>query len=213
MLGSIEDPQVKISIPKNDVEKLKSKIESVNYKNMPKTVEKEILNNHDDDARLTVSDLRWLKYNIDLEFPLHELLTKWGIEIPEPPVIPRNPELEARVQRLRVEQEERDYRSMTKNVDSVRIKHPDDSIGYQLKMMNRQLIAVLQFIISVGAGFAFGFIGVQYMVGELDFGFRLLLGVICALIIALAEMYFLAKQLAEDIFPPATTPMYKTHQE
>lgn len=212
MLGSIEDPQVKICIPKKDVKKLKSKIEALNHDSLPDNLEKEILKNHDD-AKLTVNDLKWLKYNIDLELPLHELLTKWDVEVPEPPVIPRNPELEARVQRLKVEQEERDYRSMTKNVDSVRIKHPEESIGYQMKMMNRQLIAVLQFIISVGAGFTFGFIGIQYMVGELDFGFRLLLGVICALIVALAELYFLAKQLAEDVFPPPTMPIYKPHQE
>lgn len=78
--------------------------------------------------------------------------------------------------------------------------------------MNRQLIAVLQFIVSVGAGFAFGFIGVELIIGELDFGFRLLLGVICALTIALAEIYFLAKQLADDIFPPPV-PSQKPHHE
>lgn len=65
--------------------------------------------------------------------------------------------------------------------------------------MNRQLIAVAQFIFSVAAGFAFGFIGVELLVGNLDFGFRLLLGIICALIIALAEIYFRAKKLNEEI--------------
>lgn len=65
--------------------------------------------------------------------------------------------------------------------------------------MNRQLIGVAQFIFSVAAGFAFGFIGVELIVGNLDFGFRLLLGVIIALIIALAEIYFLAKKLNEDV--------------
>lgn len=60
------------------------------------------------------------------------------------------------------------------------------------------MIAVLQFIFSVLAGFAFGFIGVELIIGNLDFGFRLLLGVICALVIALAEIYFLAKKLNED---------------
>lgn len=68
-----------------------------------------------------------------------------------------------------------------------------------MKQINRQLIAVLQFICSVLAAFAFGFIGVELMVGNLDFGFRLLLGIICALIVALAEIYFLAKRLNEDI--------------
>lgn len=79
-----------------------------------------------------------------------------------------------------------------------------------MKQINRQLIAVLQFVVSVGAGFAFGFIGVELIVGNLDFGFRLLLGVMCALIIALAEIYFLAKQLAEDVFP---VPLPKSHQD
>lgn len=64
--------------------------------------------------------------------------------------------------------------------------------------MNRQLIAVAQFIFSVLAGFAFGFIGVELIVGDLDFGFRLLLGIIIALVIALAEIYFLAKRLASE---------------
>lgn len=93
--------------------------------------------------------------------------------------------------------------------------------------MNKHLIAVAQFIFSVAAGFAFGFIGTELLVGNLDVGFRLLLGVMCALTIALAEMYFLAVKLNEepyDVGPsaPATsksTPMTqdlsstKLHQE
>lgn len=65
--------------------------------------------------------------------------------------------------------------------------------------MNTHLIAVFQFILSVLAGFAFGFIGVELIIGNLDFGFRLLLGIICSLTIALAELYFLAKKLNEDL--------------
>lgn len=70
--------------------------------------------------------------------------------------------------------------------------------------MNRQLIAIGQFIISIFAGFLFGFRGVEWMVGNLDFGFRLLLGVMCALVIALAEIYFLAKKLNEELCIPET---------
>lgn len=42
------------------------------------------------------------------------------------------------------------------------------------------------------------------MIGHLDFGFRLLLGVMCALVIALAEIYFLAKKLNEELNVPET---------
>lgn len=45
-----------------------------------------------------------------------------------------------------------------------------------VNMMNRHLIAVGQFLLSVAAGFAFGFLGVELIVGDLEFGFRLLLG-------------------------------------
>ncbi|CAH2050158.1 unnamed protein product, partial [Iphiclides podalirius] len=93
---------------------------------------------------------------------------------------------------------------MTKSVDNVRMRFPEDSISYQMKQLNRQLIAIGQFIISIFAGFLFGFRGIEWMVGNLDFGFRLLLGVMCALVIALAEIYFLAKKLNEELNVPET---------
>lgn len=83
---------------------------------------------------------------------------------------------------------------------------------FTVKQINKQLIAVAQFIFSVLAGFAFGFIGVELILGNLDFGFRLLLGIICALIIALAEIYFLAVKLNEDVLD-ATFMSKKLHQE
>lgn len=49
----------------------------------------------------------------------------------------------------------------------------------------------------MAAGFAFGFLGINLIVGNMEFGLRLLLGIMCALIIALAEIYFLAKKLNE----------------
>lgn len=50
----------------------------------------------------------------------------------------------------------------------------------------------------------FGFKGIEWSIGSLDFGFRLLLGVMCALVIALAEIYFLAKKLNEELSIPET---------
>lgn len=70
-------------------------------------------------------------------------------------------------------------------------------MNFVVKAINAQIIAIVQFIFSVVAGFVFGFFGLQLIFGNLDFGFRLLLGVIFALIIALAEIYFLAKKLTE----------------
>ncbi|XP_063616890.1 uncharacterized protein LOC134790063 [Cydia splendana] len=177
-------------------------------------IEKESQDNEKerDGPFLKTSDLDWLYVYLntvrstETDTPyLHELMEGVHIEMPENSVIKRNPVLEQRCVKLRAQQEARDYRKMTKGVDNVRIRFPDDSIAFQLKQMNRQLIAIGQFIISIFAGFLFGFRGIEWMVGNLDFGFRLLLGVMCALVIALAEIYFLAKKLNEELNVPETT--------
>ncbi|EDW84699.1 uncharacterized protein Dwil_GK12992 [Drosophila willistoni] len=142
----------------------------------------------------TLSDLRKRKI---CEIFLYELIESSELILPENELKPRNPELEKRCQRLREEQHNREYHKMTKSVDAGLKYYPEDTISYQIKSLNKQIIAVAQFIFSVAAGFTFGFFGVNLMVGPLPFGFRILLGVMAALVIALAEMYFLAKKLHE----------------
>ncbi|KAL0107857.1 hypothetical protein PUN28_014846 [Cardiocondyla obscurior] len=170
-------------------------------------------------ATLKIYDLKWLnKYLKEYrktateKIYLHELFDDSDVILPTPKETPRNPELEARIQKLTAQQNAREYRTMTKSIDSVRKYLPDDTIAYQMKQINKQLIAVAQFIFSVIAGFAFGFIGVELIIGNLDFGFRLLLGIICALIIALAEIYFLAIKLNENGFD-VTAKSNKLHRD
>ncbi|KAI8122963.1 hypothetical protein FF38_09609 [Lucilia cuprina] len=153
---------------------------------------------------LHLSDLRWLSNFLStlrkeqgLDIYLNDVLETCQLELPQNEIIKRNPELEARCQRLREEQQNLEYRKMTKNVDAVLKHYPEDTVAYQIKAINSQIIAVLQFIFSVAAGFAFGFLGINLIIGNMEFGLRLLLGIMCALIIALAEIYFLAKKLNE----------------
>lgn len=63
----------------------------------------------------------------------------------------------------------------------------------------------------MAAGFAFGFIGIPLAIGEQDFGFRLLLGIMFALIIALAEIYFLAKKLSDAYEEKPLKPVYNDY--
>lgn len=168
---------------------------------------------------LKIEDLRWLnkylqKYRKTATkmIYLHELFDDSDVILPTPKETPRNPELEARIQKLKAQQNNREYQTMTKSIDSMRKFLPEDSISYQMKQINKQLIAVAQFIFSVIAGFAFGFIGIELIIGNLDFGFRLLLGIICALIVALAEIYFLAVKLSESDFDIASRSK-KLHQD
>ncbi|EEB20463.1 conserved hypothetical protein [Pediculus humanus corporis] len=136
---------------------------------------------------------------------LHELMKGSDVILPKNEVVERNPDLLKRIEKLKKEQEEREYKAMTQNVNLDKKHFPEDSVSYQMNMMNRHLIAVGQLLVSVGAGFAFGFLGVELIVGNLNFGIRLLLGIACALIIAVAEFYFLAKHLNEEDKKEKTT--------
>lgn len=62
---------------------------------------------------------------------LNELLEDCQLELPKNEVIKRNPELESRCQRLREEQQNLEYRKMTKNVDAVLKHYPEDTVAYQ----------------------------------------------------------------------------------
>ncbi|XP_059484679.1 uncharacterized protein LOC132202046 [Neocloeon triangulifer] len=130
-------------------------------------------------------------------------IRKLGLEIVLPTLeqVPRDPVLEARCRRLKAQQEDRQYKAMTKSVDATRFKFQEESIGSQLKEMNRQLIGVGQLILSVAAGFAFGFIGLELIIGEMEMGFRFLCGTLCALVIAVAELYFLIKHVDLSEYP------------
>ncbi|XP_065166348.1 transmembrane protein 199 [Atheta coriaria] len=160
------------------------------------------------DKLLNFEDLTWLHKYIEEQNKerdekdrvyFHKLFQGTEIILPKNEEIERSEELEARCVKLRNQQSNREYKMMTKNVDNTRKHLPEDTISYQMKEINAQLIAVFQFVVSVLTGFLFGFLGIELMIGSQDFGFRLLLGIIGGLIVALAELYFLAKKLNENV--------------
>lgn len=82
---------------------------------------------------IELEELLWLQTKLPQKIHFYKLLEECNIILPELKIEPRNPELEARIQKLMKLEEERKYREMTKNVDSVRFRHPEDSIAYQGK--------------------------------------------------------------------------------
>lgn len=74
---------------------------------------------------------------------LHELIESCELILPENEYKPRNPELEARCQRLRDEQQNREYHKMTKNVDAT-LKHiPEDTVAYQCELTNAIILHLI----------------------------------------------------------------------
>ena len=80
---------------------------------------------------------------------MNELLENSNIVLQEliPPT--RDPELEARIQKLKLEQDNKAYRQMTKNIDKIKY-HESSSIRTELKQLNNQLIDVVNFVVTVG---------------------------------------------------------------
>lgn len=93
----------------------------------------------DEDVRLSLTDIKWLQEQF-VKIPdgsrpnsFHDLMIGCDVKLPEPEVQPRNQELEARIQRLKAEQADREYKAMTKNVDTTRVQEPEETISYQSK--------------------------------------------------------------------------------
>lgn len=134
--NSCRTPEKSENESPSDVESIHEPLEQV--KDMP--IEPEITENHVVETRpcLYNSDLKWVfnllqeRRKTDPDIPyLNELLQGSELILPENHYVERNPVLEERCKKLRKEQEQREYDKMTKNVDTVRKRNPDDSIGYQ----------------------------------------------------------------------------------
>lgn len=153
------------------------------------------------DVLLSIEDCNYLHDHLNEENKkngkkiwLHELLEGSEIILPKNKEVARDKELEKRCNSLRQQQANAAYFRMTKNFYMKKYA-PDDTIGHQLKQINKDLLAVFQFIISVIVGFVFGFIGIELLTGYIDHGTKIVLGIVCAIIVAVAELYFLIKQL------------------
>lgn len=134
-----------IDVDDSDDDELTDNVENLNSKPTSKSqaIKQKRLQKLKERARLTINlnDVKWLnnklaeKRNVDANFDLYlnELLNGSRLVLPKNEILERNPVLEARCVRLRLEQEARMYNAMTKNVDSSRTKLPEDTISYQSK--------------------------------------------------------------------------------
>ncbi|CAG9535144.1 unnamed protein product [Cercopithifilaria johnstoni] len=131
------------------------------------------------------------------KFPIYKFIERIK---PHVPVIGKrvNPEYEARLERLRREQEDREYRKMTRSVDPNQIYGRENLLygfGEEMKAMNRQLIVILNTLLTVAGGFSFGYFGIGYAYPSLrtNVEFRVALGLAIATVVFIADLYFIVK--------------------
>jgi hypothetical protein len=105
----------------------------VEEKTSTNEVSKEKLSKNDKTTSLTLSEVKQLKEELDDSSYLCDFIELAELKLPQNDIVERNPVLEKRIQRLKAEQEQRVYNSMTKNVDSSRKHMPEETIAFQCK--------------------------------------------------------------------------------
>jgi len=127
---------------------------------------------------------------------LHEVLRGSTLHIPELPTPKRNPELEARCQKLKLQQQERDYQQMVTNVSASTLSTTSDlasEFSKAAKTTSSALIVVVNIFLTVVAAFFFGFFASRYVLPTPSLAAEALVGVVMATVVAVADLYFLIR--------------------
>uniref|UniRef100_S4R904 Transmembrane protein 199 n=1 Tax=Petromyzon marinus TaxID=7757 RepID=S4R904_PETMA len=108
--------------------------------------------------------------HVDLSFTeeplyLHELLEGSELYFPEPEKPARNPELVARLEKLKAQQDNAEYRRMVRNVDCKRLNQYGsiEDIGKEMKSVKAMVVTMFNFLITVVAAYVCVYLASQYV--------------------------------------------------
>ncbi|XP_032823503.1 vacuolar ATPase assembly protein VMA12 [Petromyzon marinus] len=130
---------------------------------------------------------------------LHELLEGSELYFPEPEKPARNPELVARLEKLKAQQDNAEYRRMVRNVDCKRLNQYGsiEDIGKEMKSVKAMVVTMFNFLITVVAAYVCVYLASQYVLPNTTS--RVLAGVIAASVVGLAELYALVKTVEGEM--------------
>uniref|UniRef100_UPI0037E98A88 transmembrane protein 199 n=1 Tax=Semicossyphus pulcher TaxID=241346 RepID=UPI0037E98A88 len=135
-------------------------------------------------------------------FYLHELLEDSSLHLPEVVKPPRNPELVARLERIKARLANEEYNRITRNVNAQELNRsgPLADIGLQVRSAKAVVVTVFNFLVTVVATFACSYIGSQYLFT--DTTARVISAVIAASVVGLAELYVLVRTMEGELGEP-----------
>ncbi|XP_020659198.3 vacuolar ATPase assembly protein VMA12 [Pogona vitticeps] len=136
------------------------------------------------------------------EMYLHELLEGSEIFLPEVKKPPRNPELVARLEKIKARLANEEYKQITRNVTCQELNRYGTlaDLGRQVRSTKALLVNIINFIITVGATFVCTYLGSQYVFTEM--AARILSAVIVASVVGLAELYVMVRALEGELGEP-----------
>lgn len=135
-------------------------------------------------------------------FYLHELLEDSSLHLPEVVKPPRNPELVARLERIKAKLANEEYNRITRNVNTQEINRTGTlaDFGRQVRSVKAVVATVFNFLVTVVAAFACSYMGSQYLFT--DTAARVLSAVIVASVVGLAELYVLVRTMEGELGEP-----------
>ncbi|XP_042270030.1 transmembrane protein 199 [Thunnus albacares] len=167
--------------------------------------ELEIILEKPEPTTLPFSTARKLKKHLQDEghpFYLHELLEDSSLHLPEVVKPPRNPELVARLEKIKAKLANEEYNRITRNVNTQEINRNGTlaDFGHQVRSVKAVVVTVFNFLVTVVAAFACSYMGSQYLFTEITA--RVISAVIAASVVGLAELYVLVRTMEGELGEP-----------
>lgn len=130
---------------------------------------------------------------------LHELLEDSMLHLQKVELPPRNPQLVARLEKIKAKLANEEYRRITRNVNPQEMNNPGTlaDFGQQVRSVKAVVVTVFNFLVTVVAAFACAYIGSQYVFTETTA--RVISAVIAASVVGLAELYVLVRTMEGDL--------------
>uniref|UniRef100_A0A3Q2V6Y8 Transmembrane protein 199 n=1 Tax=Haplochromis burtoni TaxID=8153 RepID=A0A3Q2V6Y8_HAPBU len=135
-------------------------------------------------------------------FYLHELLEDSSLHLPEIVKPPRNPELVARLEKIKAKLANEEYKRITRNVNA-RVHFLlilKASLPFQVRSVKAVVVTIFNFLVTIVAAFACSYMGSQYLFTETTA--RVISAVIAASVVGLAELYVLVRTMEGDLGEP-----------
>ncbi|XP_071761236.1 transmembrane protein 199 [Centroberyx gerrardi] len=135
-------------------------------------------------------------------FYLHELLEDSSLHLPEVVKPPRNPELVARLEKIKAKLANEEYNRITRNVNTQELNRNGTlaDFGRQVRSVKAAVVTVFNFLVTVVATFACSYMGSQYLFTETTA--RVISAVIAASVVGLAELYVLVRTMEGELGEP-----------
>uniref|UniRef100_A0A8C6U7S7 Transmembrane protein 199 n=1 Tax=Neogobius melanostomus TaxID=47308 RepID=A0A8C6U7S7_9GOBI len=134
-------------------------------------------------------------------FYLHEFLEDGSLYLPEVVKPPRNPELVARLEKIKAKLANEEYNRMTRNVNTQQMSRSGlAEFGRDVRSVKAAVVTVFNFLVTVVAAFACSYMGSQYLFTETTS--RVIAAVIAASVVGLAELYVLVRTMEGELGEP-----------